>query len=632
MDYKGGSQLVKYQWDVLHDPQKMLFKWLQGEEEGNDITTRQDVEWILEIYSPWYSEKFTTSINQEEMQKYANAALKLSFTQEQIKSLGSFKDIIPTKKDGSLPVAILKHYPNAKYKGVGVYYTIRENGGIKIGKFRYYKDEFPVDISLHTGEFDNTSKVNQEADFEGKLVNYQNLAYDFVWETMTQKSWNDKLVNWMKEIWYYPNVEKDNENKITKSFEVISKYAKEDKKLTFKSDEKILYIYDFPLDSKKIPMALYIIGDNPSFKKQDLIEFKVEKEKDYTIIGFCEEKDKQKPKLLIQVANEYVKDIMNMLMNEDESTLTCKSGYCCSVCSRDLTVTKDKLDLIYGTGSNITSTLANYFNTALKTAGFNSCKSQTHFFAQSYVETKGYKELAENPNYRYEGVLELHNQKNDAKLFFNQEFFDNNTHLDYFHFMVYKNLKDNTGNYTGQNYKTFYWKSSSTDKVRVPTGGNAAYKFTKGKGTFDKVVFSFDEQNKRNRQLFSIIYANKFENGPPSTEDGYNYRGQGAIHLTWKENYRHAQTYAKELFKEDFDWVNHPEYLVNNEKDAVYSAVAYFYFRLKKDINKINEWDIDKVSYNVNGGYNGLPQRQAQYIRLSTEVFNLSECKTKSTE
>ncbi len=34
MDYDGGIELVKYQWDVVHDPQNKLFNWMQGEEEG----------------------------------------------------------------------------------------------------------------------------------------------------------------------------------------------------------------------------------------------------------------------------------------------------------------------------------------------------------------------------------------------------------------------------------------------------------------------------------------------------------------------------------------------------------------------------------------------------------------------
>ncbi len=34
MDYNGGIELVKYQWDVIHDPQNRLFNWAQDEEEG----------------------------------------------------------------------------------------------------------------------------------------------------------------------------------------------------------------------------------------------------------------------------------------------------------------------------------------------------------------------------------------------------------------------------------------------------------------------------------------------------------------------------------------------------------------------------------------------------------------------
>ncbi len=37
MDYAGGTELVKYQWDVVHDPQNKLFNWGQDEEEGQAI-------------------------------------------------------------------------------------------------------------------------------------------------------------------------------------------------------------------------------------------------------------------------------------------------------------------------------------------------------------------------------------------------------------------------------------------------------------------------------------------------------------------------------------------------------------------------------------------------------------------
>jgi hypothetical protein len=44
MDYARGNELTKYQWDLIHDPQKMLFPWMQGEEEGRfKITTHQNL-------------------------------------------------------------------------------------------------------------------------------------------------------------------------------------------------------------------------------------------------------------------------------------------------------------------------------------------------------------------------------------------------------------------------------------------------------------------------------------------------------------------------------------------------------------------------------------------------------------
>lgn len=34
MDYAGGSELWKYQWDLIHNPEKIFFSWAQDEEEG----------------------------------------------------------------------------------------------------------------------------------------------------------------------------------------------------------------------------------------------------------------------------------------------------------------------------------------------------------------------------------------------------------------------------------------------------------------------------------------------------------------------------------------------------------------------------------------------------------------------
>jgi len=37
MDYSTGTSLLKYQWDFIHDPQRVWFSWLEGEEEGEEV-------------------------------------------------------------------------------------------------------------------------------------------------------------------------------------------------------------------------------------------------------------------------------------------------------------------------------------------------------------------------------------------------------------------------------------------------------------------------------------------------------------------------------------------------------------------------------------------------------------------
>lgn len=39
LDYAGGTELWKYQWDLIHNPEKILFSWAQDEEEGAMIAT-----------------------------------------------------------------------------------------------------------------------------------------------------------------------------------------------------------------------------------------------------------------------------------------------------------------------------------------------------------------------------------------------------------------------------------------------------------------------------------------------------------------------------------------------------------------------------------------------------------------
>ena len=51
MDYAGGTELWKHQWDLIHNPEKILFSWAQDEEEGamfNQNMTKESIKLVLE--------------------------------------------------------------------------------------------------------------------------------------------------------------------------------------------------------------------------------------------------------------------------------------------------------------------------------------------------------------------------------------------------------------------------------------------------------------------------------------------------------------------------------------------------------------------------------------------------------
>src|SRR5271168_2668888 len=69
-------------------------------------------------------------------------------------------------------------------------------------------------------------------------------------------------------------------------------------------------------------------------------------------------------------------------------------------------------------------------------------------------------------------------------------------------------------------------------------------------------------------KLANLVYANEYGNGAPSTEDGYVYRGRGALGLTFLDNYKAASLY---LYNDSSVYLNTPD-MVAAPKDAFLSA------------------------------------------------------------
>ena len=108
-------------------------------------------------------------------------------------------------------------------------------------------------------------------------------------------------------------------------------------------------------------------------------------------------------------------------------------------------------------------------------------------------------------------------------------------------------------------------------------------------------------------------------NTPEKDGDGRKYKGRGLIQLTGMANY----AALRKDFKVDF--VRNPE-LLKEPKYACWSAAWYWDCKLyKRPITMNGHADLDnffKITYFVNGGYNGLKDR-IQKLFLAYKVFEI---------
>ncbi len=113
------------------------------------------------------------------------------------------------------------------------------------------------------------------------------------------------------------------------------------------------------------------------------------------------------------------------------------------------------------------------------------------------------------------------------------------------------------------------------------------------------------------QELLSYAYASRYGNGDEVSGDGYTYRGRGMIQLTFKDNYAaFTKAHNKKNPTDVQDFVANPDLLVTSQKYGVASA---FYFWYAKGLNAKADTDkVTDVTIGVNGGTNGLADREAR--------------------
>lgn len=102
-------------------------------------------------------------------------------------------------------------------------------------------------------------------------------------------------------------------------------------------------------------------------------------------------------------------------------------------------------------------------------------------------------------------------------------------------------------------------------------------------------------------------YEGRKDLGNTFRGDGFKFRGRGLIQVTGRANYSEM---SLKLFGTEGVLLNNPE-LLETPENAVRSALIFWNSR---GLNRYaDEGDIQTITRRINGGYNGLAERQQYY-------------------
>lgn len=120
------------------------------------------------------------------------------------------------------------------------------------------------------------------------------------------------------------------------------------------------------------------------------------------------------------------------------------------------------------------------------------------------------------------------------------------------------------------------------------------------------------------------VHPDAIKNGNTTLGDGPKYKGKGIIQLTWKNNYAAYSAHR------GIDFVANPELIATDMENAIDASCWYWRhkgtlsekYEAKGDINIIVDHEKNNVrliTLAVNGGHNGLPERQELFDRIKKE-------------
>ena len=118
---------------------------------------------------------------------------------------------------------------------------------------------------------------------------------------------------------------------------------------------------------------------------------------------------------------------------------------------------------------------------------------------------------------------------------------------------------------------------------------------------------SAKEYARKPEKIANVVYGNRMGNGDEDSGDGWKFKGRGYIQLTGRNNYTSFAESVDMDLDECIDYLKTP-------KGALESALWFW------DTNKLNKYcdkhDVKGMTKRVNGGYNGLEDREEKWEKV----------------
>lgn len=108
------------------------------------------------------------------------------------------------------------------------------------------------------------------------------------------------------------------------------------------------------------------------------------------------------------------------------------------------------------------------------------------------------------------------------------------------------------------------------------------------------------------QKIGNLIYSGRMGNEDEASGDGFKFRGRGVIQITGHDNY---ELCSKDLFK-DTRLLTTPDLLL--QKDNAIKSACWFWNQ--HGLNAFSDQgNVREVTRRINGGFNGLADRQERY-------------------